>query len=138
MASGIDYNRAMLLLAVLEKRAGLLVSNADVYINVVGGLRIDEPAADLATVVALASSVRDRPVCEDTVIFGEVGLTGELRRVSGLEQRFAEAARLSIGRCVCPSMVLPSSSEGWKLCVFPSAKRLMFVCRILPCRNKIL
>jgi DNA repair protein RadA/Sms len=104
MASGIDYNRAMLLLAVLEKRAGLLVSSADVYINVVGGLRIDEPAADLATVVALASSVRDRPVCEDTVIFGEVGLTGELRRVSGLEQRFAEAARLSIGRCVCPSM----------------------------------
>ncbi len=104
MASGIDYNRAVLLLAVLEKRAGLLVSNRDAYINVVGGLHIDEPAADLATVVALASSLRDRPVIADTVVFGEVGLTGELRRVTNLEQRFAEAARLSIKRCVCPAM----------------------------------
>lgn len=102
MASGIDYNRAALLLAVLEKRAGMLISNQDAYINVVGGLRIDEPAADLATVIALASSFTDKPVIGDTVVFGEVGLAGELRRVTMLEQRIAEAARMKITRCVCP------------------------------------
>ena len=101
MASGIDYNRAALLLAVLEKRAGLLISNQDAYINVVGGLRIDEPAADLATVIALASSFTERPVQDGTVIFGEVGLAGELRRVNMLEQRVAEAARMKMTRCVC-------------------------------------
>ena len=103
MASGIDYNRAALLLAVLEKRAGMLVSNQDAYINVVGGLKIDEPAADLATVIALASSFADRPVSENTVVFGEVGLAGELRRVTMMEQRIAEAARMKITRVVCPA-----------------------------------
>jgi len=102
MSSGIDYNRTVLLLAVLEKRAGLYVNNADTYINVIGGLRIDEPAADLATIIAVASSFRDRPVKSGTVVFGEVGLTGELRRVSSLEQRLSESARLNIKRCVCP------------------------------------
>ncbi|MBQ4047675.1 MAG: DNA repair protein RadA [Clostridia bacterium] len=103
MASGIDYNRAALLLAVLEKRAGMLVSNQDAYINVVGGLKIDEPAADLATVIALASSFSDRPVSENTVVFGEVGLAGELRRVTMMEQRIAEAARMKITRVICPA-----------------------------------
>ena len=102
MASGIDYNRAALLLAVLEKRAGMLISNQDAYINVVGGLRIDEPASDLATIIALASSFTDKPVQDNTVVFGEVGLAGELRRVAMLEQRIAEAARMKITRCVCP------------------------------------
>lgn len=102
MASGIDYNRAALLLAVLEKRAGLMISNQDAYINVVGGLRIDEPAADLATILALASSFRDRPVQENTVAFGEVGLAGELRRVTMPDLRLAEAARMKITRCICP------------------------------------
>ena len=103
MASGIDYNRAALLLAVLEKRAGLLISNQDAYINVVGGLRIDEPAADLATIIALASSFRDKPVQENTVAFGEVGLAGELRRVTMPDLRIAEAARMKITRIVCPA-----------------------------------
>lgn len=102
MASGIDYNRAALLLAVLEKRAGLMISNQDAYINVVGGLRIDEPAADLATILALASSFRDRPIQANTVAFGEVGLAGELRRVAMPDLRLAEAARMKITRCICP------------------------------------
>jgi DNA repair protein RadA/Sms len=102
MSSGIDYNRAVLLLAVLEKRAGLFVGNCDAYINVIGGMKIVEPAADLATVIALASSYREKPVLEDTVVLGEVGLTGELRRVTALEQRLLEAARMNIKRCICP------------------------------------
>lgn len=102
MSSGIDYNRAVLLLAVLEKRAGMFVGNCDAYINVIGGMKIDEPAADLATVIALASSHRDKPVIKDTLVIGEVGLTGELRRVSALEQRLSEAARMNIKRCICP------------------------------------
>ena len=102
-SSGIDYNRAALLLAVLEKRAGMLLGNQDAYINVVGGLRIEEPAVDLATAIALASSFTDRPVRENTVVFGEVGLAGELRRVTMAEQRIAEAARMKITRVVCPT-----------------------------------
>lgn len=102
MASGVDYNRAVLLLAVLETRAGLLLGGSDAYVNVIGGLKIDEPAADLATVIALASSFRDKPVLPDTLAIGEVGLTGELRRVNAIEQRMAEAARMKLGRCICP------------------------------------
>ncbi len=102
MASGVDYNRAVLLLAVLENRAGLMLGGSDAYVNVIGGLKVDEPAADLATVLALASSFRDRPVSAETVAIGEVGLTGELRRVSAIEQRIAEAARMKFRRCVCP------------------------------------
>ena len=102
MASGVDYNRAVLLLAVLETRAGLLLGGSDAYVNVIGGLRIDEPAADLATVIALASSFRDKPVLSDTLAIGEVGLTGELRRVNAIEQRIAEAARMKLRRCICP------------------------------------
>ncbi|MBR6740802.1 MAG: DNA repair protein RadA [Clostridia bacterium] len=102
MASGVDYNRAMLLLAVLEKRAGLPIGAADAYINVIGGLRIDEPASDLAIAVSIASSCRDKAVRSDTAVFGEVGLTGELRRVNALEQRLNEVARLNIRRVVCP------------------------------------
>ncbi len=88
--NGFDYNRAMLLLAVLEKRGGLLVSTCDAYLNVIGGLNLEEPAADLAAMLALASSFRDRVVPADLVAVGEVGLTGELRSVSALNQRLAE------------------------------------------------
>ncbi|MBR4941761.1 MAG: DNA repair protein RadA [Clostridia bacterium] len=102
MASGVDYNRAVLLLAVLETRAGLLLGGSDAYVNVIGGLKIEEPAADLATVIALASSFRDLPVVPDTIAIGEVGLTGELRRVHALEQRISEAARMKFKRCICP------------------------------------
>lgn len=101
-SNGFDYNRAMMLLAVLEKRGGLLVSNCDAYINVIGGLFLDEPAADLAMVIALASSFRDKTVPFDLVAIGEVGLTGELRPVNGLSQRLSEVQRLGFTKCLVP------------------------------------
>ncbi len=102
MAAGIDYNRAVLLMAVLEKRGGLAIASADAYVNVVGGLEIDEPAADLAIVLALASSARDLPVGDSVAAVGEVGLAGELRMVSNLPARLAEVARLGFERCLVP------------------------------------
>ena len=101
--NGFDYNRAMLVLAVLEKRGGLMVSNCDAYINVIGGLSLDEPAADLAMMIALASSFRDKSVPNDLVAIGEVGLTGELRSVSSLGQRLSEVRRLGFTKCIVPS-----------------------------------
>ena len=100
--NGFDFNRANLLLAVLEKRGGLMVSSCDAYINVIGGLFLDEPAADLAMVVALASSFRDRPVPGDLAAIGEVGLTGELRSVNALGQRLSEVHRLGFTKCLVP------------------------------------
>ena len=104
-ANGIDYNRAMLLLAVLEKRAGFSLSNGDAYINVVGGLRLDEPATDLAVILAIASSYKDLPVGSDLAAVGEVGLSGEIRSVSHLNQRLSEIARLGFRRCIIPAHV---------------------------------
>ena len=104
-SNGIDYNRAMLLLAVLEKRGGLPVSGCDVYINVVGGLQLDEPAADLATLLAVASSYRDAPISSDLAAIGEVGLSGEVRSVTQLNHRLSETARLGFKRCIIPSHV---------------------------------
>lgn len=102
MSAGIDYNRAVLLLAILEKRAGLLLSSYDAYINVVGGLRIEEPAADLATAIAVASSYLEQPINKQTVMFGEIGLSGEVRSVSGVSQRLREVKRLGFTRCIMP------------------------------------
>lgn len=102
-SNGFDYNRAMLLLAVLERRGGLQVSACDAYINVIGGLYLDEPAADLAAVMALASSFRDKPVPSDLAAIGEVGLTGELRAVNALGQRLSEVRRLGFAKCLIPS-----------------------------------
>jgi len=102
MYTGIDYNRASMLLAVIERRGGLIVSNRDAYINVVGGLRVDEPAADLAATLAVASGLLDRPIGEDVAAFGEVGLAGELRSVTNTEQRLSEIHRLGFRRCVLP------------------------------------
>lgn len=102
MSTGFDYNRMSLLLAVLEKRAGYFFSNVDAYINVVGGLRLDEPAVDLAVAMALVSSLKDMPVLENALAFGEIGLAGEIRSVSHAEARAAEAARLGFSRCVLP------------------------------------
>ena len=103
--NGIDYNRAAMLLAVLEKRGGLSVSGCDAYINVIGGLSLDEPAADLATILAVASSFLDRPLGLDLAAIGEVGLSGEIRSVSMINQRLGEIARLGFRRCVIPSHV---------------------------------
>ena len=97
-SNGFDYNRAAMLLAVLEKRGGLKLSTCDAYLNIIGGLQLDEPAADLAAVVALASSYLDKPVPVDLAAVGEVGLTGELRSVSQLSQRVAEVRRLGFKR----------------------------------------
>ncbi len=98
-ATGLDYQRAMLVLAVLEKRAGLALGSQDVYLNIPGGVKITEPAADLGVAMAVASSMRDRPVRPDLVFAGEVGLTGEVRSVSQPERRAMEAARLGFAGC---------------------------------------
>ena len=102
VSNGFDYSRSMLLLAVLEKRGGLMVGGCDAYVNVIGGLYLEEPAADLAAVLALASSFRDRPVPNDLAAIGEVGLTGELRAASALGQRLAEVKRLGFTKCMIP------------------------------------
>ncbi|MCF2664406.1 DNA repair protein RadA [Oscillibacter valericigenes] len=102
-SNGFDYNRAAMLLAVLEKRGGLKVSACDAYLNIIGGLTLDEPAADLAAVVALASSYLDRPIPGDLVAIGEVGLTGELRTVNQLAQRISEVHRLGFRTCLVPA-----------------------------------
>lgn len=114
MSTGFDYNRMSLLLAVLEKRAGYFFSNVDTYINVVGGLRLDEPAVDLAVAMSLVSSLKDMPVCENALAFGEIGLAGEIRSVSHAELRIAEAHRLGFNRCVLPYHNLKTISADVK------------------------
>lgn len=117
-AAGFDYNRLNLLLAVLEKRLELMFSNLDTYINIVGGIRLDEPAADLAVAMALVSGLRDIPIDENTVTFGEIGLSGELRSVPRAQARVNEAARMGFTRCILPSACLKqinSAPEGIKL-----------------------
>lgn len=108
-ANGIDHNRVSLLMAVLEKRVGLLLQTQDAYLNVAGGVRLDEPAIDLAVAVSIASSFRDRPTNPGDVIIGEVGLTGEVRRVSRIEQRVHEAVKLGFSRVILPAKNL----GGW-------------------------
>ncbi len=102
MSTGFDYNRMNMLLAVLEKRVGYYFNNMDAYINVVGGLRLDEPAADLTVALALVSSLKDKPVGENVLAFGEVGLAGEIRAISNCEQRVSEALRLGFEKCIIP------------------------------------
>jgi len=101
-ASGLDQNRLSLLLAVLDKRAGLNLATDDVFVNVAGGLSIEEPAADLAIVAAIASSLRNRPIPSDIVVFGEVGLAGEIRATAHAGYRVREAQQLGFRRCVMP------------------------------------
>jgi len=101
-ADGFDFNRAALLMAVAEKRAGIKLSAFDAYINVIGGLQLNEPAADLPVVLAIASSYRDSAIADDLVAVGEVGLTGEIRSVSNMEQRLSEISRLGFKKCIIP------------------------------------
>ena len=103
MSNGFDYNRAAMLLAVLEKRGGLKVSQCDAYLNIIGGLTLEEPAADLAAVVAIASSYLDKPVPDHMAAIGEVGLSGEIRSISHLEQRLTEVHRLGFTQCMIPA-----------------------------------
>lgn len=102
MSTGFDYNRVSMILAVLEKRAGYFFGTTDTYINVVGGLKFDEPACDLSVALALVSSLKDVVVSDDTLAFGEIGLAGEIRGVSNCEQRVREAVRLGFSRCIVP------------------------------------
>ena len=103
-AAGTDYNRVNLLMAVLEKRIGYRLSNYDAYVNIAGGIKINEPALDLGIVMAIVSSYKNRPIEEGTIIFGEVGLSGEVRAVSMPEQRVAEAKKLGFKTCIMPSV----------------------------------
>jgi len=116
-AAGTDYNRVNLLMAVLEKRCHLPMSHYDGYINIAGGVRMNEPAIDLAIVVAIVSSFKDIPVDEHTVLFGEVGLSGEVRSVSMAEYRVREAAKLGFTRCILPKCCLSKirKTEGMQL-----------------------
>ena len=101
-ADGFDFNRAVLLMAVAEKRGGMKLSAFDAYINVIGGLRLDEPGADLPVVLAVASSYRDQQIADDLAAIGEIGLTGEIRTVSHMSQRLGEVARLGFKKCIIP------------------------------------
>ena len=103
-AAGTDFNRVNLLMAVLEKRAGIHMSNSDAYVNIAGGMKINEPAIDLGIVMALASSYKNQPIDEKTIVFGEVGLSGEVRAVSMPEQRVAEAKKLGFETCIIPEV----------------------------------
>ena len=101
-ANGVDFNRLLLITAVLTRRLGLKLGNQDILVNVTGGLKIDEPAADLAIALAIVSSFRDQPVDPELAVMGEIGLSGELRAVPQLERRVNEAARLGFKRCLVP------------------------------------
>ena len=127
MTTGFDYNRLSMLLAVLEKRAGYFFGNMDAYVNVVGGLRLDEPASDLSVALALVSSLKDVPVRDDVLAFGEIGLAGEIRSVNACAQRVREAARLGFSRCVIPKHnlknITPELRDQMKVSVFEQYQR---------------
>ena len=110
-AAGTDFNRVNLLMAVLEKRLGLSLGNCDAYINIAGGIRMNEPAIDLGIVMALVSSYRNRPIDEKTIVFGEVGLSGEVRAVNMPEQRVAEAKKLGFETCILPEVCMKTVKD---------------------------
>ncbi len=105
LGNGVDFNRLLLMLAVLDKKAGLHMNQEDVYVNIAGGLRVEEPAIDLALCISLASSFKNKPVSPRTFTFGEVGLAGEIRGVSQAELRIREGQRLGFDRCVLPKRI---------------------------------
>ncbi|NCO53428.1 MAG: DNA repair protein RadA, partial [Deltaproteobacteria bacterium] len=126
-AIGIDHKRMALLIAILDKKVELQLAGQDIFVNVAGGVRLDEPALDLATIAALASSHLNRPIHAQTVIFGEVGLTGEVRAVSQPELRIKEAARLGFSRCILPRSSLKNikAPAGMKLSGIRHASELL-------------
>ena len=111
-AAGVDYNRVNLLMAVLEKRMGLPLSNYDAYVNIAGGIRMNEPATDLGIVMSIVSSYKNRPFSGDTIVFGEVGLSGEVRAVTMPEQRVAEAKKLGFKTCIIPEVSLKTVGKA--------------------------
>ena len=129
-SAGIDYNRTVLLLAILEKRAGLMLGAFDAYVNVVGGLALDEPAVDLGVMLAIVSSYLDRPVRHDLAVFGEVGLSGELRAVSGASQRINELSRLGFKYCILPSSCMEGLKNTGDITLYPvsNIKEAIHIC----------
>ncbi len=123
VSAGFDYNRLCVLLAVLEKRAGLLFGAYDVYINIIGGLKIDEPASDLAIALALYSGLQDKDIGDDVAVFGELGLGGEIRAVSHIRQRVREAARMGFEKCIVPKSSLKDldKSENYGISIYGAA-----------------
>jgi DNA repair protein RadA/Sms len=117
LVSGLDYNRACMIVAVVERRAGMRLSDQDVYASVVGGIRVAEPAADLGIALAIASAFRNRPVGDDVVCFGEIGLAGELRSVTGSDRRLGEASKLGFRRAVIPAAARRTDTLGGLECV---------------------
>ena len=126
-AAGVDYNRINLLMAVLEKRIGLALSDYDAYINIAGGIRMNEPAADLGIVMAIISSYKNKPIAEDIIVFGEVGLSGEVRAVTMPEQRVAEAKKLGFKTCIIPQVSLKSvgNIDGMEIVGVRSVREVM-------------
>ena len=114
-ANGIDYNRLTLLIAVLEKKSGLLLGNQDVYLNVVGGLKINEPAIDLGILLATASSFKNIPIPRNVVALGEVGLTGEVRAINLIDKRLKEAEKLGFKTCIIPESNKKLLKDNYKL-----------------------
>ena len=114
-ANGVDFNRLALLIAVLEKKAGLMLGNQDVYLNVVGGMKISEPSIDLGIVAVVASSFKNISIPNDTVIMGEVGLTGEVRRINFIEKRLKEAEKLGFKTCIIPESNKKVLKDSYKL-----------------------
>jgi DNA repair protein RadA/Sms len=115
VATGVGYKRLALLLAILEKRVGFNVGAFDVFVNVAGGIQVEEPAIDLGTIVAIASSFKDMPVDQDTVFIGEVGLDGEIRAVNQIEPRIREAQKLGFKRCIIPQWNKKSSDHRFEM-----------------------
>ncbi len=126
-AAGTDFNRVNLLMAVLEKRVGLSLSSCDAYVNVAGGMKMNEPAVDLAIALAIISSFRDIPLDEHTVVFGEIGLSGEVRAVSMAQARVQEAKKLGFSRCILPQVCLSQVKgvKGIELCGVKSVQEAM-------------
>ncbi len=114
-ANGLDYNRLTLLIAVLEKKTGLMLGTQDVYLNVVGGMRINEPSIDLGVIAVTASIFKNVPIPKDMVIMGEVGLTGEVRRINMIEKRLKEAEKLGFKTCIIPESNKKLLKDKFKL-----------------------
>ena len=130
MAAGIDYNRMALLVAVLEKRANFQLFNQDAYLNVIGGFKIDEPCADLAIALALASSVADFEIPADLLVIGEIGLSGEIRAVSFVDKRIAEAKKLGFNKIIVPGRnVLQQKHEGIDIIKVKSLAQAIYLVR---------
>lgn len=114
-ANGIDYNRLTLLIAVLEKRAGVPLGSQDVYLNIVGGIKVNEPALDLGIILAVSSSYKNISIPNNTIAIGEVGLTGEVRRVNMIEKRIKEAEKLGFKKCLIPESNKKLLKDNYKL-----------------------